>query len=107
MFTNKARLLKETQAVIDARISELMTKPYDQIRSLLTSPENRKVKVLDKSLDFGVWAQEHNSDRIAVIVEARRNFILGVSKVVANGFYKSRDGTAIPFELKDLWSHGY
>jgi hypothetical protein len=107
VVTTAAQMLQEVSGVVDAQLRDLRTAAMHDLRALVDQPRHWTTKVEGKSVDFCIWAELHDADRLAVIVEGRRKFILGISRVVADGFYVTSDGATTPFEQRDLWAHGY
>jgi hypothetical protein len=101
------QVLDDVWQMVEAELRDLRAKSFDELRLFVDEPKSWKAEIRGKSVDFGIWAQVHEGSRLAVLVEGRRNFILGISRVAANGFYKAPEGTVTPFEEKDLWAHGY
>jgi hypothetical protein len=91
--------------VLDATAA-LRDHPVDELRAFVDTPQTERLQIQRKPIDFTTWAREHGTDKVAVIVEARRQRFLGWSQVTADGFYKDSHGVT-PFVEKDYWEHGY
>jgi len=70
-------------------------------------PLNAKLVPSGKQFELGAWAEVREDDRLSVVAEIRREFWLGMSQVLVEGFFVEVDGRITPMVDRDLWDHGY
>ena len=99
-------LFTEAREQILHETGVLRSQPLDKLRKFVEAPVTERLQIQRKPMEKTTWAKEHEN-RLAVVVEARRKRFLGWSQVIADGFYKTPDGTVTDFQERDYWDHGY
>lgn len=100
-------LWHEITAMVERQLRDLEPSAVDELSGLIHKPRSWKTTVGGKTIYFTIWAEQETDGRLGVMVEGRQKGVLGISRVTSNGFYKTSDGAVVPFEERDLWSHGY
>jgi len=106
--TMRDQLWKRAQTEIAARLAVLKTRPIQELRQLIDTPEEGQIYEGRLRADITAWARADIENRLGVIVEARQIRWAGMfHSVFAEGFYVQADHTTESMKEEDLWDHGY
>lgn len=106
-MANRSEIYTSAGEELDRLVDRLRGLSREELLTLIDHPMTSALEISGKKFSLGAWAELRDGDRLSVVAEVRRNFILGMSKVQAVGFFVEPEGHITPMIDKDLWAHGY